>query len=67
MVYLKFVLECDVIDLNIVSVFVSVCNCFLSKLLLGGVESEVKKIIKINWCYCKFVLEKFLMIKSINI
>lgn len=36
MVYLKFVLECDVINLNIGSVIVSVCNCFLSKLLIGG-------------------------------
>lgn len=28
--YLKFVSECDVIDLNTVSAFVGVCNCFLS-------------------------------------
>lgn len=46
--YLKFVSEYDIIDLNTVSAFVTVCNCFLSKLLTGGVESEAKKIIKTN-------------------
>lgn len=34
--YLKFVSECDVINLNTGSAIVSVCNCFLSKLLTGG-------------------------------
>lgn len=45
--YLKFVSECDVIDLNTVSAFLTV-HVIVLILLPGGVESEAKKIIKTN-------------------